>query len=280
MLAQSAYGKSRVRVVQVLRQADRHDVRDLTVAIRFEGDYDRSYTAGDNRDVLPTDTMKNTVYALAAREGVHEPETFGLKLGRHFLDRNPRLTRVRIDLTEHLWSRIARGNREYADAFVRGASEARTAAVHVHRKRTTIGGGVADLVILKTAHSAFDGFPRDEYTTLPDTRDRLFATSLTATWRYENSDMDFGPVWRAVRQTLLDVFAEHHSESVQHTLHAMGQAVLDNIEDITAIRLVMPNKHHLPVDLRPFGLENRNEIFVPTDEPYGLIEATLVRGVV
>jgi urate oxidase len=261
----------------VSRHGGRHDVRDLTIAIRFEGNYEKSYTNGDNTDVLPTDTMKNTVYALAARAPVEEPESFGLRLARHFLERNPPLMRARIDLTEHLWGRLARGDREHGDAFTRIGPETRTAAVQAHRKRTIVGAGVADLMILKTAHSAFTGFPRDEYTTLPETRDRLFATSLTASWRYAHLDLDFDPAWRAVRQTLLDAFAEHHSESVQHTLHAMGQAVLDNVQDVTAIRLVMPNKHHLPVDLTPFGFDNRNEIFVPTDEPHGLIEATLVR---
>ncbi len=277
MLAQSAYGKSRVRIVQVARSGSRHDLRDLTIAIRFEGHYERSYTDGDNSDVLPTDTMKNTVYALAAREPAGEPELFGVRLGRHFLERNPLLTRVRIDVTEHLWGRIARGDREQGDAFLRVGPETRTATIQVHRQRILVAAGVDDLLILKTAHSAFDGFPRDEYTTLPETRNRLFATSLTASWRYGTIDLDFGPIWRAVRQTLLEAFAEHHSESVQHTLHAMGQAVLESVQDVTAIRLVMPNKHHLPVDLRPFGFENRNEIFVPTDEPHGLIEATLVR---
>ena len=278
MLAQSAYGKSRIRLVQVARGADRHDVRDLTVSIQFQGRFDESYTDGDNSAVLPTDTMKNTVYALAAREPVKAPETFGLALAEHFLARNPRLTRVRLDLTEHLWSRVPQGERSAPHAFVRTGPELRTASVHAHRKRTSVGAGIADLLILKSAHSAFSGFPRDEYTTLPETRDRLMATSLTATWRYRDSDIDFGVAWRAVRTTLLEVFAQHHSESVQHTLYAMGQAVLDTIEDVTAIRLVMPNKHHLPVDLSRLGFENRNEIFIPTEEPYGLIEATLVRA--
>jgi urate oxidase len=277
MLAQSSYGKSRVRLVQVLRHGDRDDLRDLTIAIRFDGSFDESYVDGDNAAVLPTDTMKNTVYALAAREHVREPEAFGLVLGRHFLERNPRLRRACIDVTEHQWARIPRGEREHGHAFVRAATERRTAAVTVHRKRTLVTAGVDDLLILKSAGSAFSGFLRDEYTTLPETRDRLFATSLTASWRYRDDDVEFGPAWRAVRTTLLDVFAEHRSESVQHTLYAMGQAVLDTIDDVTAIRLVMPNKHHLPVDLSRFGLANRNEIFVATEEPHGLIEATLVR---
>lgn len=247
------------------------------MAIRFEGEYDASYTDGDNSAVLPTDTMKNTVYALAAREPVREPEAFGLALAQHFLERNPRLKRVRVDLTEHQWARIPRGEREHGHAFVRKGADSRTAAIQAHRKRTIVGAGLADLTILKSAHSAFAGFPRDEYTTLPETRDRLLATALTASWRYRGPDIDFGSAWRAVRALLLDVFAEHHSESVQHTLYAMGQAVLDNVDDVTAIRLVMPNKHHLPIDLARFGLENRNEVFVATDEPHGLIEATLVR---
>ena len=264
-------------MVQVLRRPDRHDLRDLTVGIRFLGEYDESYTAGDNSGVLPTDTMKNTVYALAARHTVREPEAFAAALSRHFLEHNPRLRRVRIDISEHLWRRIPRGEREHGHAFVRSGSETRTVAVQASRKRLLVGAGISDLVILKSAHSAFSGFERDEYTTLPETRDRILATSLTAAWRYAQPDVDFAAAWHAVRSILLETFAEHHSESVQHTLHAMGEAVLGSIADVTAIRLTMPNRHHLPVDLSPFGLENRNEIFVATDEPHGLIEATLIR---
>ena len=277
MLAETAYGKSSVRLVKVSRHGDRHDLKDLTIAIRFEGEYDQSYTDGDNRDVLPTDTMKNTVYALAARHSVDEPEAFGRVLAEHFLERNPRLRRVRIDLTEQPWGRITVGAREHGQAFVRHVAESRTATVQGEGERITIGAGVRDLVILKSSRSAFTGFLRDEYTTLPDVADRILATAMTATWRYRTADLDFNLTWRAVRTTLLETFAEHDSQSVQHTLHAMGQAVLDNVEAVTAIRLVMPNKHHLPVDLSRLGLENRNEIFVPTDEPYGLIEASLVR---
>jgi urate oxidase len=277
MLAESAYGKSRVRLVRVTRRGDLHDLRDLTIAIRFEGDYAASYTEGDNSGVLPTDTMKNTVYALAAREGVEEPETFGVLLGRHFLESNPLLERVRVDITENPWGRIAVGDREHGQAFVRRGGEERSATIQVDRTGDGVGAGIHDLLILKSARSAFTGFRRDQYTTLPDATDRLLATSLTATWRYGDRDIEYGTAWRAVRTTLLETFAEHESRSVQHTLHAMGQAVLDNIGAVTAIRLVMPNKHHLPVDLVRLGLENRNEIFVPTDEPYGLIEATIVR---
>jgi urate oxidase len=277
MLAETAYGKSCVRLVKVSRHGDRHDLTDLTVAIRFEGDYDASYMEGDNSGVLPTDTMKNTVYALAATGKVEEPETFGLQLASHFRQRNPRLRRVRIDISEHFWGRIPIGGREQGQAFIRSGTETRTSTVDVDATKQMVGAGVTDLTILKSSRSAFSGFLRDEYTTLPDTADRLLATSLTATWKYADAEVDFGQAWRAVRTTLVETFAQHDSKSVQHTLHEMARAVLDSVGPVTAIRIVMPNKHHLPVDLTRLGLENRHEVFVPTDEPYGLIEATLVR---
>jgi urate oxidase len=277
MLTHTAYGKSQVRLVQVLRRGDRDDLRDLAVAIRFEGEYDASYTDGDNRDVLPTDTMKNTVYAIAAQQPVREPESFGLRLGRHFIDGNPRLQRVTIELVEYQWRRIEIGEREHGQAFMRRGPDTRVATVVTGRDAVTVDAGVDDLVIMKTAHSAFSGFLHDRFTTLPDTRDRLLATALTATWRYVDADVPFGPTWRVVRDALLRSFAEHRSESVQHTLYAMAQEVLDAVDVVTSIRLVMPNRHHLPVDLTRFGLENKNEIFVATEEPYGCIEATLAR---
>ena len=277
MLAHSAYGKSRVRLVHVSRHGDRHDLRDLTIAIRFEGDYDGSYTEGDNAGVLPTDTMKNTVYALAAQHAAEEPETFALVLAKHFLDRNDRLHHVRIEAVEHLWGRITQGEREHGQAFVRTGPDARCATILRDRQESIVEAGVTDLLILKSSHSAFAGFLRDEFTTLAETHDRLLVTSLSATWRYRTSDVEFGSLWRTVRRTLLEAFAEHDSRSVQHTLYAMGQTVLDSIDAIASIRLVMPNRHHHVVDLSRFGIENRNEVFVATDEPHGLIEATLVR---
>ena len=277
MLVDTAYGKSRVRLVQVTREDGRHVLRDLTVAIRFEGDYDASYEQGDNSEVLPTDTMKNTVYALAARAPLQAPENFALALGEHFIERNPRLQRITVDIVEHPWTRIATTGGEHPHGFVRDGGGHRTVSVRLDRQEATVHAGIGDLIILKSAGSAFSGFPRDEYTTLPDTRDRILATSLTATWRYDSA-ADYSADWHTVRSTLLQSFADHESESVQHTLHAMGRAVLEAVPEIAHIHVVMPNRHHLPVDLRPFGLENRNEIFVPTEEPFGLIQATVRRA--
>lgn len=277
MLTHTAYGKSRVRLVKVSRGGDRHRIRDLAVDIRFEGDFDSSYRDGDNSEVLPTDTMKNTVYALAATHPVEDPESFGMVLGRHFLERSPKLRCVTVDLTEYAWRNIAIGEREHGTSFMRRGPDTRIASVASRRDGVRIEAGVDDMFIIKTAHSAFAGFPRDELTTLPETRDRLLATSMTARWRYADADVDFELCWRVVRDMLLETFAIHHSESVQHTLYVMGRAVLDGIDAVDSITLVMPNKHHLPVELSTFGLENRNEIFVATEEPYGRIEATMTR---
>ena len=266
-------------MLQVRRHGDHHSIADVTVAVRFHGAFDESYSEGDNRDVLPTDTMKNTVYALAAQEPVGEIEAFGRRLGQHFLQHSPKLHRVRVDLTEHAWRRLRVDGHDAGSAFMRRGPDVRTASVHTDRRGSTVTAGIDDLLILKSSHSAFEGYPRPIYTTLPETADRLLATSLTATWKYRAGEVEFGVAWETVRQVLLDVFATHESKSVQHTLHAMGQAVLDRVMDVASITLVMPNKHHLPFDLSRLGLENRNEIFVPTDEPHGLIEATLVRDV-
>jgi len=273
MLAENSYGKQAIRLVTVRRRRpDHHELKDVTVGIRFEGDFAASYTEGDNQGVLPTDTMKNTVYALAAEHPFDDVEDFGLILTDHFLSNNPRASRVRVDLVEHLWEPLEASG----TAFRQAGSERRTAEVTRDREGARVLAGLEDLVVMKTAKSAFEGFPRDRYTTLPETADRILATAVRATWLYSRPHVAFGPLWREVRRVLLETFAEHDSRSVQHTLYAMGEAVLETL-DVEEIHLSMPNKHHIPVNLTPFGLDNRNEIFVATPEPYGLIEGTVRR---
>lgn len=276
-LTENSYGKQAVRLVTVRRGADRHELKDVTVGIRFEGDFVAAYAEGDNQGVFPTDTMKNTVYALAARHPFEDIEDFGLALTDHFLANNPRASAIRVDLAEHLWESIEAGGAPHPHGFRKAGSERRTAVVTRDREGAKVLAGLADLVVMKTAKSAFEGFPRDRYTTLRETSDRLLATAVQATWRYSRPYVAFGKLWREVRRLLLETFAEHDSLSVQHTLHAMGEAVLETV-DVEEIHIAMPNLHHLPVDLIPFGLENRNEIFVATAEPYGLIEGTIRRG--
>jgi urate oxidase len=218
MLAETAYGKCGVRLVQVMRPGDRHALKDLTVGVRFEGEYDASY-AGDNSDVLPTETMKNTVYALAARRRIEEPEPFALMLAEHFLDHNPHLRRVTIDITEHPWARVTTGEKEHDHAFVRQGCESRTAQVRCDRQEAQIRAGIAGLLVLKTAGSAFAGFMRDAFTTLQETRDRLLATALTATWRYD-AGTAYGRTTTTVGRCGVPAAQSASNEQVQrHVLH-------------------------------------------------------------
>ena len=275
LLRENQYGTSSVRLMKIFHHADRHDLKEVTANIRLEGDFEASYSFGDNTRVLPADTIKNTVYALANRHGLEQVEEFGLVLARHFLESHPQLSRVRVELVEHRWNRMLAGGRPHASAFLRAGEERRTASVTGARAGFTVESGIAGLAMLKSAQSAFEGFARDAFTTLAETSDRLFATVLRAVWEYRGPETAFGLSWHGVRQTLLDTFAEHESRSAQHTLYAMGEAVLETHEDVLRISLSMPDMACIPVDLTPFGMENKNEIFAPTAEPRGVIEATL-----
>lgn len=275
-LDENNYGSSRVRLLRVLRQEGRHDIKELTVTIRFEGDFEAAYLRGENKKILPADTMKNTVYALARQYPVEAVEDFALHLIEHFLTYNEQVSRVRIETVENLWSRIPHGTKPHAFAFMRASGqEKRTATLEGTREMTAIRAGIQDLDVLKTTKSAFDGFLRDPYTTLKEDSDRILSTTLRADWLYEGEEIEFSPVWHSVRQTLLETFAEHDSKSLQHTLHAMGEAVLATFDRIREIHLSLPEKHFNLVDLSPFGMDNSAEVFLPTDEPHGLIEATL-----
>ena len=271
VLAGNSYGKSRVRVVKVTRRADGHDLAELAVNVRFEGDFDAVHTAGDNSAVLPTDTMKNTVNALAKAWSGEPIEEFGCQLAEHFLGDNPRVSRVRIEIGQSQWIRLDR------HAFTRGSEEKQTTEVVGARGGTDIQSGIESLIVLKTAGSAFEGYKKDRYTTLKETSDRILATAITARWAYRTAKVAFGACRQRAREAILKTFVEQDSPSVQHTAHAMGEAVLNAAPDISEIRLTLPNKHCLLVDLAPFGLDNLNEIFVPTGEPHGLIEVYLAR---
>ena len=251
----------------------------MTVAVTLEGDFADAHEKGDNARVLPTDTMKNTVYALAAEHPLDSIEGFGLDLSRHFLEGAAAPRRVRISVTQHPWERIPKdGGAPHPSAFLRPGLERRTARVARTREGASVEAGLEGLVVMKSTGSAFAGFLRDRYTTLKDAHDRIFATSVWARWTYLQTDLAWELLARTVRRTLLETFASHDSASVQHTLHAMGEAILERHPEVGEIELALPNKHHIPVDLTPFGLENRNEIFVATEEPYGDIRATLKRS--
>ena len=280
ILASNSYGKSAVRLLKVVRDGAHHDIRELAVDIALAGAFDAAHTVGDNSVVLPTDTMKNTVYAKARELPLGEPEDFGLALATHFLDASAMASSAHVTITEHGWRRLVVDNVPHDHAFERASNEVRTASVSLSRGGTAdIVAGIEELLILKSGRSAFAGYPRDRYTTLRETDDRILATSMSTHWRYATGATDFGSLFDTVRRALLETFARHDSKSVQHTLYAMGEAAMDRCDAVEEISITMPNKHHLLADLSALGLENANEIFVPTSEPYGLIEATLKRDI-
>ena len=278
VLSRASYGKSEVHLVKVSRRPDGHDLRDLTVAVGLEGDFHAAYVEGDNTGLLATDTMRNTVYALAKERPIDDIELFGQRLVEHFLAAGPGVTSARAHIVEHPWVRLEVAGRPHEHAFERGGGGNRVATVSGDGGEPKIEAGIDDLLVLKTTGSGWEGFLRDRYTSLAETSDRILATSITARWSYRGRDIEFAASWSGVRQTVLEAFSDHYSPSVQFTLHHMGKAVLDARPEVERISFSLPNRHHLLYDLGRFGLDNENEIFHATSEPFGLIEGTVERS--
>jgi urate oxidase len=276
-LASNRYGKAAIRIVRVGRDSTPHRLRDVTVAVALEGDFAAAHTDDDNSLVVATDTMKNTAYAFAAEHLTGPIEGYAAALGGHFLQFD-QVDRAIVNVREHAWRPIDAGGAKVEGAFLRTTEGTRVATAVVGRDETVIEAGIEDLVVMKTARSAFSGFPRDRFTTLANTEDRLMATKLTAIWTYGPPVIDFDAAWAAVRDTLLEVFADHDSASVQASIWIMGKAMLERHEELDEVRMVLPNLHHWTVDLEQFGIDNDRLVYVSTTEPHGLIEATIRRS--
>jgi urate oxidase len=277
-LGANQYGKAEVRVVRVNRDDDRHDLKDLNVGIALSGDMAAVHLTGDNANVVPTDTQKNTVFAFA-KDGIGEIEAFGLRLARHFAGSFAPISRARVHIEEFAWERLEVGGEPHPHAFRRAGAEVRTTTVVAGADGEWVVSGLTGLVVLKSTGSEFSGFLADRYTTLEPTRDRILSTAVTARWRHAGAETaDWGESFAATRALLLERFAATHSLSLQQTLHAMAAAVLEARPEVVEVRMSMPNKHHFVVDLTPFGLDNPNEVFHADDRPYGLIEAAVHAG--
>jgi urate oxidase len=279
VLDANQYGKAEVRLVHVDRSVStgsttgRHTITDLNVTTQLRGDFESCHTQGDNSHVVATDTQKNTVYALAREHGVRAPETFLLTLAAHFVDGFDWVTGGTFSAEQYAWERIS----DHDHAFQRTGRETRIATVEIDGDQEVVVAGLRDCTVLKTTDSEFHGFPRDHYTTLAETTDRVLATSISASWRYAASWIDYDATYAGIRDTLLATFAGHHSLALQQTIFEMGKAVLEQYDAVTEISLSCPNKHHFLVDLEPFGLDNPGEVFYAADRPYGLIQATVRR---
>jgi urate oxidase len=290
VLGANQYGKAETRVVRIYRDTDRHEIRDLNVSTSLRGDFADAHVHGQQAQVLPTDSQKNTCFAYAKEKGVGEIEEYALELARHFASDIESVATARVEVDEYRWERVSVAGSEHPHAFVRAGQDIRTTAVTVagqgSAQQAWVVSGLKDLVVLKSTGSEFAGFLKDRYTTLAETSDRVLATSLTARWRYQAAGAArvaeaAGAYWdeahAQIRQILLERFAQVHSLALQQTLWAMGQAVLEARADVAEIRLSAPNKHHFLADLSPFGLQNPGEVFYAADRPYGLLQCAAER---
>ena len=280
-LGANQYGKAEVRVMRVARAAGPGGgdaIRDWNVSTSLSGDLAATHLTGDNSEVLTTDTQKNTVYAFAQKLGPVEPEVLGLELAAHFVGTQPQITRARVSVEEYGWAPIGETRHSFART---GELTRATRVIHDAGAGVSVVSGLENLIVLNTTNSEFWGFPRDEYTTLAETRDRMLATQVSAWWRYrgagaENTGPDWGAAFGLAREALLSAFSETYSYSLQQTLYAIGERIIEAVPDVCEVRLALPNKHHYLVDLAPFGLPNDNEVYYPGDRPYGLIEGTVL----
>jgi len=277
VLGANQYGKAEVRMVYVDRSSPVHQITDVNVTSQLIGDFLDTHLTGANDAVIATDTQKNTVYAMARTGGITTPEEFALRLARNYVDKYDQVTGARMAVEQYSWDRISTSSGPHDHAFSKGTAETRTTVVRKDGDAETVISGLTGLVVLKSTGSEFWGFPDVEYNSLVETDDRILATAVTARWRYVGSDLDWDKSFSAVRNTMLEEFANTHSLSLQQTLFAMGKGALEAVPEIAEIRLSMPNKHHFLVDMTKWDLDNPNQVFYAADRPYGLIEASVIR---
>src|SRR5215203_133980 len=188
VLGPNRYGKAESRVVRIVRDSPRHEIRDLNVSTSLRGEFEDAHITGDQSAVLPTDTQKNTAFAYAKLRGVTSIEDYSLALGRRLLEACPAASSAQVRVEEFGWDRIG------DHSFVRRGGAVRTCVVTVGRDDAVVLSGISDLVVLNSTDSEFKGFLKDEFTTLPEADDRVLATSLVAKWRHSTVD---GVDWNA-----------------------------------------------------------------------------------
>jgi len=272
------YGKAEVRVLKKLKRDGLHIIKELEVQLLLAGDFESSYSSGDNRLVVATDTIKNTVNVLAFEKLEEQTELFALSVSEHFLEKYPHVSTVTIETSERVWQRLRADGQPSPANFLAPQKFTPICEVHATRTQTRLTSGIRDLIIMKTAGSAFAEFHRDEFTSLPETQDRILATSMASKWTFAVTPSDYNKINADILDAMLDCFVANDSPSVQKTMYDMGVAALNRCPEISEVNLVMPNLHCLLIDLKPFGRVNPNTLFVPTDTPHGLIEATIERG--
>jgi urate oxidase len=276
-LIRDVYGKGRVRVMRVKRDTKRHEVRELTVKVMLEGAFAAAFTVADNSRVISTDTIKNVVNVVAHENIGAANEPFCEAAARRFLDQYAQVERVTVTAHETKWLRLSVGGAQHPHGFVLDGNGKPFAEVTGTRGSLSTRSGIDGFTFLKSTGSGWEHYFVDEYTTLAPTDDRICATSMNAAWAWSAQPKDYVAANKTLLDAMLDVFAGTYSNSVQDSLYRMGEAALAAIPQISEISLACPNKHYILMNLKPFGIENQNQVFLPTDEPHGQIECTVAR---
>lgn len=271
------YGKDRVRILRLHREGEHHEVRELTLKAMLTGDFADAYTAADNSRCLCTDTVKNVINIVGREQPALDTEAFCQAVARRFLDHYPQVTLAEVTAHETKWTRLTVDGEPHPHGFTLDSNGKPFASVTATRDGVRSASGVAGFTFMKSTQSGWEGFHKDAYTTLRETRDRICATSMDASWRWTGTPADYRAANAAVLRTMLRVFMTTYSASVQDSLYRMGRAALDAVPEIGEIGLACPNKHYIPIDLSAFAMSNENVVFLPTDEPQGLIECTVGR---
>ncbi|KAM9998476.1 hypothetical protein ACTFIY_008128 [Dictyostelium cf. discoideum] len=280
-LIDNRYGKARVRVLRVFKGPNEyHKVFDFDCRVLLRGEeFSETYLTGDNSKVVATDTMKNTVYVIAQKEEFKSLEEYGILLGKHFLATYSWVNGVEVVMRENQWRRIKTSNgKEQAHSFQRDREIHSVTVTSSREKSPVVVSGIDDLLIMKTTQSGFEGFHRDRYTSLKETKDRIFATVVTANWTYNTLSVDYSKVFEQFKLSVFDIFAQTYSRSVQETLFLIAKDVISKVPQVEQVHLSLPNKHAFGFDFSRLNIENNQTVFQPVEEPSGLIEGTIKRS--
>ncbi len=277
-LIKNRYGKGRVRVMRIHRDGERHEVSQLSIKVMIEGDFARAYTDADNSTSVSTDTIKNVVNVIARQNAGLSTEEFCQVLAKKYLDSYPQVASVAVTAHETKWNRLGFGGKPHPHSFVLDSNGKPSVEVTATREGSTLVSGIDGFTFMKSTQSGWERYVKDPYTTLPETNDRICATSMVASWKWSAKPASYPAANAKILATLLEVFSTTYSASVQDSLYRMGEAALSAVPEISEISMACPNMHFILTNLSAFGLDNNNAVFLPTDEPHGQIECTVGRG--
>ena len=277
-LISHTYGKGRVRVMRIHRDGDYNEVRETSVRMMLDGDFSASFTDGDNRLVIATDTIKNIAYIVARETLTASPEAYAQAIAERFLQRYDQVSQVTVSLHETRWTRASFDGKPHPHSFTLDANGKPTVTLVAPRGAApSVTSGIAGYTFLKSTGSGWVDFVTDDYTILPPTTDRIAATAMDASWTWLSAPADYVAANALVLSTMLEVFATTYSRGVQDSLYRMGEAALAAVPELATVRMACPNKHYLPTKLEPFGMSSDNTVFIATDEPHGQIECLVGR---